>query len=117
MARTNRRLLERTARTGNHFQKSFAQNPDPNTQGPHARRTMGVNIASNMILDQTSGLAPAAKDFSTPSSGTGITPFDQLSLDDNGGAVSEAPPATSATGTNWTPIFLAIAILVLVVKL
>lgn len=120
MAKTNRRLLERTERTGNHFQKSFAQNPDPNTQGPHAIRTGGVNIATVMVLDQTSGLSPAAKDFNTPSSNAGFTNHDQLSLNDAGGATPEAPPATEApasTGTNWTPIFLALAILVLVVKL
>lgn len=123
MRQASKLVTGSTVRQGNVFRTTFTPNVgNAATETAHASFSSGVTLADHMAMDQTSSLAPVAKDISTPSSGAGLSSTDQAHLDEAGGAqpivsdptTTEAP---AATATNWTPIFLALAVLILAVKL
>lgn len=123
MSQTAKRVARQQVRVGNTFNTTFAHNPNPNTESPHASFTQGSTLASQMVVHSTNALRAVANDIATGPSTSTLAPADvantpTLPEATESPTLPEAGGTTAATSTpNWTTILLAMAIVFLVVKL
>jgi hypothetical protein len=129
MSHTSGRVISSTRRSGNTFQKNFAPNPAPATQGPHASFSGGVTLAHRMVASQTSLLQPVAADVNSSNGVMSLSPNDDPAptpapIAGVDGDISTSPPVVGATGvittgsgSNMTPLLVAVIVLLVVMRL